>query len=144
MHSGKCGIWTTLYWNFRKCGTRFYPVRSGAVRYKVLVMAPLCVCVCVCKDSEIVTVTRWERGLGAVAIRSHSKVKRYLMNRNLYNQIPHPTLKPKRKTSTPTNWQTFTKDTYGKPNGKLFPKQVVIQLPELKTAATSIFAYFLF
>ena len=25
--------------NFRKCGTRFYPVRSGAVRYKVLVMA---------------------------------------------------------------------------------------------------------
>ena len=23
-----------------KCGTRFYTVRSGAVRYKVLVMAP--------------------------------------------------------------------------------------------------------
>ena len=30
---------TTLYGNFRKCGTRFYPVRSAAVRYKVLVMA---------------------------------------------------------------------------------------------------------
>ena len=28
-----------MYGNFRKCGTRFYPVRSGAVRYKVLVMA---------------------------------------------------------------------------------------------------------
>ena len=28
-----------LYGNFRKCGTRFYPVQSGAVRYKVLVMA---------------------------------------------------------------------------------------------------------
>ena len=33
-----------MYGNFRKCGTRFYPVRSGAVRYKVLVMAgPGCV-----------------------------------------------------------------------------------------------------
>ena len=39
MNSVKCGIRTTLYGNFRKCGTRFYPVRSGAVRYKVLVMA---------------------------------------------------------------------------------------------------------
>ena len=29
----------TLHGNFHKCGTRFYPVRSGAVRYKVLVMA---------------------------------------------------------------------------------------------------------
>ena len=28
-----------MYGNFRTCGTRFYPVRSGAVRYKVLVMA---------------------------------------------------------------------------------------------------------
>ena len=27
------------YGNFRKCGTRFYPERSGEVRYKVLVMA---------------------------------------------------------------------------------------------------------
>ena len=25
--------------NFHKCGTRFYPGRSGAVRYKVLVIA---------------------------------------------------------------------------------------------------------
>ena len=39
MNSVRCGIKTTLYGNFRKCGTRFYPVRSGAVRYKVLVMA---------------------------------------------------------------------------------------------------------
>ena len=39
MNSVRCGIRTTLYGNFRKCGTRFYPVRSGAVRYKVLVMA---------------------------------------------------------------------------------------------------------
>ena len=30
---------TTLYGNFRKCNTRFYPVRNGAVQYKVLVMA---------------------------------------------------------------------------------------------------------
>ena len=28
----------TMYGNFRKCGTRFYPVRTGAVRYKVLVL----------------------------------------------------------------------------------------------------------
>ena len=28
-----------MYGNFRKCGTRFYPVGSGAVRHKVLVMA---------------------------------------------------------------------------------------------------------
>ena len=27
--------------NFRKCCTRFYPVRSGAVRYKVFVMAAI-------------------------------------------------------------------------------------------------------
>ena len=32
MNSVKCGIRTTLYGNFRKCGTRFYPVRSGAVQ----------------------------------------------------------------------------------------------------------------
>ena len=25
------------------CGTRYYPVRSGAVRYKVLVIAVLCI-----------------------------------------------------------------------------------------------------
>ena len=39
MNSVKRGVRTKLYGNFRKCGTRFYPVRSGAVRYKVLVMA---------------------------------------------------------------------------------------------------------
>ena len=39
MNSVRYGIWRTLYGNFRKCGTRFYPVRCGAVRYKVLVMA---------------------------------------------------------------------------------------------------------
>ena len=33
----------TVYGNFRKCSTRFYPVRDGAVRYKVLVMAVLSV-----------------------------------------------------------------------------------------------------
>ena len=29
MNSVKCGILTALYGNFRKCGTRFYPVRCG-------------------------------------------------------------------------------------------------------------------
>ena len=41
MNSVRCGIWTTIYGNFRKCGTRFYPVRIGAVRYKVLVLAEI-------------------------------------------------------------------------------------------------------
>ena len=29
MNSVTCGILTALYGNFRKCGTRFYPVRCG-------------------------------------------------------------------------------------------------------------------
>ena len=32
MNSVKCGTRTTFYGNFRKYGTRFYPVRSGAER----------------------------------------------------------------------------------------------------------------
>ena len=32
MNSVKCGILTALYGNFRMCGTRFYPVRCGAVQ----------------------------------------------------------------------------------------------------------------
>ena len=39
MNSVKCRTLTTFYGNFCMCGSSFYPVRSGAVRYKVLVMA---------------------------------------------------------------------------------------------------------
>ena len=35
------------------------------------------------------------------------------------------------------------KDRHSKPNAQLFPKEVFIQLPLLKTAVTSIFTYFL-
>ena len=52
------------------------------------------------------------------------------MIRNWYNQIPHPALKTKRETTKYINWQQFTKDTRGKPNEQLFPRQVVIQLPK--------------
>ena len=40
--------------------------------------------------------------------------------------------------------KTFTKDTHSKPNDQFFPKQMVIQLPYLKTAVTPNFTYFLF
>ena len=53
------------------------------------------------------------------------------MIRNWYNQIPHPTFKTKRETIKYKNWQQFTKDTRGKPNEQLFPRQVVIQLPKI-------------
>ena len=46
------------------------------------------------------------------------------MVRNWYNQIPHPALKTKGK-------QLITKGTRGKPNEQLFPRQVVIQLPNI-------------
>ena len=39
VHSVKYGNCTIKNGKFRKCGTRFYPVRSGAVRYKFVVMA---------------------------------------------------------------------------------------------------------
>ena len=53
------------------------------------------------------------------------------MIRNSYNQMPHPALKTKRETTKYVNWQQFTKGTRGKPNGQLFPRQVVIQLPKI-------------
>ena len=53
------------------------------------------------------------------------------MIRNRYNQIPLPALETKRDITKYINWQQFTKGTRGKPNEQLFPKQVVIQLPEI-------------
>ena len=47
---------------------------------------------------------------------------------NWYNQIPNPALKTKKEKTKYINWQQFTKDTRGKPNEQLFPRQVVIQL----------------
>ena len=61
-----------------------------------------------------------------------------------YDHIPHPTLKNKREKSTLTNWQTPTQDTNSKLNEHLFPKQVVIQLPYLKTTLISILPIFQF
>ena len=49
------------------------------------------------------------------------------MIRNIYNQIPYPALKTKRKIIKLT---AVTKGTRGKPNEQLFPRQVVIQLPK--------------
>ena len=45
---------------------------------------------------------------------------------------------------THTKIDKCSKDTLGKLNEQLVPKQVSMQLPQLKTAATSIFTYFLF
>ena len=53
------------------------------------------------------------------------------MIRNWYNQIPHPALKTKKETPKYKYWQQFTKGTRGKPNEKLFPRQVVIQLHKI-------------
>ena len=53
------------------------------------------------------------------------------MIRNLYNQIPHPALKTKREITKYLNWRKFMKGTRGKPNEKIFPKEVVIQLPKI-------------
>ena len=55
------------------------------------------------------------------------------MIRNWYNQTPYPALKTKREITKYINWQQFTKDTRGKPNEQLFPRQVVIQLPKYVT-----------
>ena len=54
------------------------------------------------------------------------------MIRNWYNQIPYPSLKTQRESTKYINWQQFTKDTRGKPNEQLFPRQMVIQLHKLK------------
>ena len=40
-------------------------------------------------------------------------------------------LKTKKEITKYINWQPFTKDTRGKPNEQLFPRQVVIQLPNI-------------
>ena len=53
------------------------------------------------------------------------------MIKNWYNQISQPALKTKRETTKYIYWQQFTKGTRGKPNGQLFPRQVVIQLPNI-------------
>ena len=53
------------------------------------------------------------------------------MIRNRYNQIPHPALKTKREITKYINRQQFTKGTSGKPNEQLFPKEMVIQLPNI-------------
>ena len=55
------------------------------------------------------------------------------MIRNSYIQIPYPALKTKREISKYINWQQFTKGMRGEPNEKLFPRQVVIQLPKYVT-----------
>ena len=62
------------------------------------------------------------------------------MIRNWYNQIPHPALKTKREITKYINWQQFTIGFRGKPNGQLFPKQVVIQLPKFTKYVTNIIA----
>ena len=59
-----------------------------------------------------------------------------------YNQIPFPTLKLKRKIRTHTKMKKVHEDTHSKANEQLFPKQVVIQLPQRKTAATTFFKLF--
>ena len=58
------------------------------------------------------------------------------MIRNWYNQIPHPALKIKREITKYINWQQFTKGTRSKPNEQLFPRQVIIQLPNLHVNTT--------
>ena len=55
------------------------------------------------------------------------------MIRNWYNQIPYPALKTKREITKCKYWQQFRKGTHSKPNEQLFPRQVVIQLPEYVT-----------
>ena len=52
------------------------------------------------------------------------------MIRNWYNQVPYRAPKAKREITKYINWQQFTTGTLGKPNEQLFPRQVVIQLPE--------------
>ena len=56
-----------------------------------------------------------------------------LQSKMISNQIPYPTLKTKREITKYINRQQFTKGTSGKPNEKLFPRQVVIQLPKYIT-----------
>ena len=53
------------------------------------------------------------------------------MIRNWYNQTPYPALKTKREMIKYINWQQFTKDTRGKLNEQLFPRQVAIQLSKI-------------
>ena len=56
------------------------------------------------------------------------------MIRNWYNnQIPYLALKTKREITKYMKWQQFTKGMRGKPNEKLFPRQVVILLPKYVT-----------
>ena len=52
------------------------------------------------------------------------------MIRNWYNQIPHPAPQTKREITGYIDWQQLTKGARGKPNEQLFPRQVVIRLPQ--------------
>ena len=54
------------------------------------------------------------------------------MTRHKYYHIQHPTLTTKSERRTYTNVNSLTKDSHSKPNEKLIPKQVDIQLPLLK------------
>ena len=53
------------------------------------------------------------------------------MIKNWYNQVLHPALRTKREITKYINWQQFTKGAQGKPDEQLFPRQVVIQLPNI-------------
>ena len=53
------------------------------------------------------------------------------MIRNWYNQIPYPALRTKMEITKYINWQQFTKGKLDKPNEQLFPRLVVIQLPQI-------------
>lgn len=63
---------------------------------------------------------------------------------NQYTHIPNRTLKTKMNQSTRTDFIIFTKDRNGKTNQQLFSKQMTIQLPLSKTAATSALPIFYF
>ena len=70
------------------------------------------------------------------------------MIRNKYNHIPHsiPNTKRERRTHTKFDKRSRKTRTGTRMNRMTssFPKQMFIQLPYLKTAATSMFTYFLF
>ena len=53
------------------------------------------------------------------------------MIRNWLHQFPHPALKTEREITKYVNWEQFTKGTRGKPHEQLFPRQVVIQQPNI-------------
>ena len=69
------------------------------------------------------------------------------MKKNLFYQFPLPTKTKESEAHTHTHTQIdkcSQNVSTEKRIKQLFPKQVVIQLPWLKTAVTSILSYFLF